>query len=279
MAIQTEFYNYQQNPEGYNHLEDPWNKCQPAAVGMRRFLEDLDFMYLGCRSSTNRSVRGGTSLSSHTFGVVPDMRYQNPGPGLEFVEEKVIPFLIWCSKETGLQALHHYIKGKIWRPPGTSGRPVNGDGWKNQNVSNPKNNMGKPWAHWLHCEIHPSMLSTDIYPILLELWAEWDGTPVITVPKGDNSSPATDPNITPGVRKTMNVNIPVLKRGSVGQAVESLQALINAIDNNRTIAEDGSFGPETDDAVTDFQIFFGLPHADGIVGHKETWPLLFKLGF
>lgn len=60
---------------------------------------------------------------------------------------------------------------------------------------------------------------------------------------------------------------PVLKLGSSGSAVRTLQQLLNKAGVKCTI--DGDFGPKTDAAVKEFQKKVGLT-ADGIVGNK-TW--------
>ena len=71
---------------------------------------------------------------------------------------------------------------------------------------------------------------------------------------------------------TVSVNVPVLRRGSRGGAVKSLQALLNAKAGQRLVA-DGDFGPATEAAVKNVQRFFRLT-VDGIVGAR-TWGTLF----
>ncbi len=64
---------------------------------------------------------------------------------------------------------------------------------------------------------------------------------------------------------------PVLKEGSKGEAVKMLQnALIGR--GYDPGAADGIFGPQTETAVKQLQIEFGLV-ADGIVGAR-TWEML-----
>lgn len=60
---------------------------------------------------------------------------------------------------------------------------------------------------------------------------------------------------------------PILRRGSKGQAVEELQALLR--DAGHPLTLDGDFGPATDTAVRRYQAANGLV-ADGIVG-ANTW--------
>jgi Putative peptidoglycan binding domain/N-acetylmuramoyl-L-alanine amidase len=71
---------------------------------------------------------------------------------------------------------------------------------------------------------------------------------------------------------SVNVNVPVLKQGSRGGAVRSLQALL-VEKASKTIATDGIFGPATDAAVRQHQKFLGMK-VDGIVG-QNTWGSLF----
>lgn len=61
------------------------------------------------------------------------------------------------------------------------------------------------------------------------------------------------------------VNRPVLRRGSTGNEVKLLQQLLG-------ITADGSFGPQTEAVVKEYQKKNGLV-ADGIVGH-QTWATL-----
>ncbi len=64
---------------------------------------------------------------------------------------------------------------------------------------------------------------------------------------------------------------PVLRRGSQGSAVRSLQEAINGWGGARLLV-DGDFGAATDTAVRRFQSAHGLV-VDGVVG-RQTWPVL-----
>jgi len=66
-------------------------------------------------------------------------------------------------------------------------------------------------------------------------------------------------------------NTPTLRRGSQGDAVETLQAMLNA-KYGYNLEIDGNFGSKTEVAVKDFQKKHGLT-ADGVVGAK-TWKAL-----
>lgn len=70
---------------------------------------------------------------------------------------------------------------------------------------------------------------------------------------------------------TIQVNSPILKRGSQGSAVKELQTLLNQrVAANLTV--DGIFGAETEVAVKTVQSIFFLT-IDGIVG-ANTWTVL-----
>lgn len=64
---------------------------------------------------------------------------------------------------------------------------------------------------------------------------------------------------------------PVLRRGSSGSAVRTLQQAINAWGGARLLV-DGDFGAATEIAVRRFQTAHGLV-VDGVVGN-QTWPVL-----
>ena len=63
-----------------------------------------------------------------------------------------------------------------------------------------------------------------------------------------------------------------VQHGSSGDAVRAVQSQIHGRGDGAHIAVDGSFGPDTDDAVRAFQTLLGLS-VDGIVG-LQTWNYL-----
>jgi murein L,D-transpeptidase YcbB/YkuD len=67
---------------------------------------------------------------------------------------------------------------------------------------------------------------------------------------------------------------PVLKRGSKGQRVKTLQHLLRAAREHwrQVVNVDGIFGPKTESVVRAYQSGAGLPD-DGIVG-RNTWSSL-----
>lgn len=65
--------------------------------------------------------------------------------------------------------------------------------------------------------------------------------------------------------------VPILQPGSSGQPVADVQKTLLAA-GFYTGEVDGLYGSESQQAVAEFQAYFGLPH-DGIVG-IETWQAL-----
>jgi N-acetylmuramoyl-L-alanine amidase len=82
---------------------------------------------------------------------------------------------------------------------------------------------------------------------------------------------AAEPQKTPTeTAKTVTINLPILKCGSRGEAVRSLQTILNA--KGALLEADGSFGPATDKALREFQESRDLD-IDGFCG-AETWTAL-----
>jgi hypothetical protein len=75
--------------------------------------------------------------------------------------------------------------------------------------------------------------------------------------------------------KKVNITVSVLRKGSTGEEVKTVQRLLNVMGykgNGKALAIDGDFGSATDSAVKAFQKKKGLT-ADGIVG-SATWGAL-----
>lgn len=73
--------------------------------------------------------------------------------------------------------------------------------------------------------------------------------------------------------KTVMIELDVLRKGSKGEQVKTLQRLLKAL-GYRTGSIDGEYGGKTEKAVCSFQTKEKLP-ADGVVGQK-TWEALLK---
>lgn len=67
---------------------------------------------------------------------------------------------------------------------------------------------------------------------------------------------------------------PILKKGDSGDVVSKLQLRLNSIGAN-TQDIDGQFGDNTEQAVKNFQLAYGLT-ADGVVG-QQTWDKLYEV--
>lgn len=80
--------------------------------------------------------------------------------------------------------------------------------------------------------------------------------------------------------KTVDISMPVLRRGSSGNAVKTLQRLLRQheyvnLDGKTLIIVDGHFGSNTESAVKRYQKNRGSKNPDGIVG-EWTWNKLLK---
>ena len=83
------------------------------------------------------------------------------------------------------------------------------------------------------------------------------------------ATPSAIPTAAPvqAVGQSTEITLPVLKIGMAGEAVRFLQQRL--INFGYRIGFNGQFGPQTHEAVLDFQLYFGLV-VDGIVGYN-TW--------
>ena len=75
--------------------------------------------------------------------------------------------------------------------------------------------------------------------------------------------------------RTVQVELPILRKGSTGEAVKTLQRLLRQLqyvnaDGKTYITVDGSFGSNTEAAVRRYQKNRGAKNPDGIVG-EWTW--------
>jgi hypothetical protein len=186
-----------------------------------------------------RNKRGGNTLSVHAVGRAWDWRYANPGPGRHAADE-AIDFAVANFETLGIQAVHDYVRCRIWRCD-RSGR---GPGWKIQTRGD---GMGDPSAEWLHWEVHPdARLHRHTVDVLLS------GAP----------SPIHRPDDAPALPQ------PTLKRGDSGPGVVLLQQVLNfwlGVD----LVCDGRFGQRTEAAVTQWQTHLapcGAGPADGRYG-------------
>lgn len=73
-----------------------------------------------------------------------------------------------------------------------------------------------------------------------------------------------------GAEERFGVELPVLRRGSRGEAVKAMQRYLCGY--GAAIDTDGSYGPATEAAVKSFQIDRGLP-SHGVM-NRETWEMM-----
>lgn len=268
MTVIDKFFNWQSS--GLDFDAPLYERCAPGLDVIEDYvLTTWGGANLGCHG--DRAIVGGQSPSSHAYGAAWDWRYAAPSagaagrwPGRDLVLVEVLPFLIGHSAELGLQAIHDYLGCRIWRPPGHSGRPADGDGWKAQQ---PASQMGQSWAVWLHLELHPDAWN-DTRPI-----PERITVPAAPVPVPPSTHvPPPDPGpFPPGEPNVVNITVATIRRGSTGGWVRKAQAIL-AANFNQPIPADGAFGAKTEDAIRDVQRLFGLT-VDGVCGPK-TWGVL-----
>lgn len=151
MTVATQTRSWQSNPVG--GAGDPIQP--PAAPSLFPLLEWLCDVHGGESLSapdlwTDRPVRGGTAVSSHR-GAAFDWRYNNPGPGRDYMLTRVLPFLLNFSYELNIQQVHDYWGCRVWK----ASRVVGGNpdtGWLHQTPGSHSGMMGQSWAAWLHIE-------------------------------------------------------------------------------------------------------------------------------
>lgn len=130
---------------------------------------------------------------------------------------------------------------------------------KEQKMSHAGMSMGDGAGGVIHCSTTVKRGNTDTDR---PAWTHWG------IPKGLYSAAELK---AAGIEVREDDNMPTLRRGNQGEAVEELQALLNA-KFGFSLEIDGNFGSATETAVKEFQKKNGLT-ADGIVG-KKTWAAL-----
>lgn len=165
--------------------------------------------------------------------------------------------------------------------------PSEWEGWALSTGKRPLLPNGvKAWQGWqftssLHGpDVGIEATRVDANLIRRDAWNRWIGESTVPGPVDPPVSvPAPAPIKRPSNRKvyTVNVTLPELsksspKSGPVSVHVEAAQALLNA-KADAGLVEDGDFGPVTDQAVREWQGFFGL-FVDGVIGPKTGTSLL-----
>ena len=134
--------------------------------------------------------------------------------------------------------------------------------WRTDRMSHTGMSMGDGNGGVIHCSgtVKRGNAFTDTSP-----WTHWG------IPAGLYTD---DELRKAGVNVSEGRNIPTLRRGSEGDEVEELQALLNA-KYGANLEIDGKFGAKTEAAVKAFQQAKGLA-ADGVVGPKTRKALGLK---
>lgn len=254
MTVSREFFNW-----GHSDLppgKAPYNKCAPALTAINKYLTDrYGGQSLGCFNV--RDIKGTSVPSTHSWGAARDWRYADPGPGRRVAEREIIPFLINNSAELGIQAIHDYLKSRIWRASWVSNTS---DGWQDIKPD-PAKGMGASWATYIHIEVNQRQ------------WA--DGRSV-EEKVGETPEPPKPQPFAPKHGKFGDYPYrkkSVLRLGSQGDEVRYVQGVMDK-DRIQT-SVDGDYGRLTDRSVRRFQQRHKLK-VDGIVG-PSTWSVVDQL--
>ena len=144
----------------FEHTYDNWQHLPPPArhrvcsPNLRLVLTEVQdrwpgFTNLGCYGV--RSIRGGESPSSHSYGAAIDIGYP---PDMDAVVElQVCPFLIGRSGELHVQAVHDYRRCRIWHAGRTPDDAEACSTWWRAQRASPQSGMGQVWANHLHLEV------------------------------------------------------------------------------------------------------------------------------
>lgn len=210
--IATTFTNWQQKPAAdLAKFRVP----APALTTLRaHVLAEFGGVDLGIYGV--RNSRGRKSLSSHAFGSAWDWSYR--GMNRE-VADRLIAWLIEHSAELGIQAIHDYLRSRIWRANRSGDK--NG-GWQKQRAD--KEGMGQTWGDWIHVEVNER---------------QW------------NDGRSVNEKIGPPPR-------PVLKVGDRNDYVRIVQAVLRD-KAGQAVTVDGKFGAQTETAVKNVEAFLKMP--------------------
>lgn len=248
MAIRRTYW------QAWGTPREPWARCSPnLRVLQRHLVERAGGQPLGCYGV--RPIRGGTSWSSHAFGAAFDWRYENVGVGYAEVGETVfrstvLPWLIKHADALGVQQIHDYRAGRIWR---------SGLGWRVSTGSG----MGASWAKYIHIETNVDSWA-DVTPLAgrhvpdLDLDRNNNNT-------GGNPAMATRPVTFDHVTLSTRTDGP-------DKYVAAWQAMINEL-SGAALVVDGYYGRKTKTAVENLQRWYKVT-VDGVLGPQTAGALL-----
>lgn len=235
---------------------EPWTRCSPNLSALLAFLlSRFGGQSLGCFAL--RPIRGGSAWSSHAFGAAFDWRYSNVGGGRVEVGERtfrdvVLPFLILNADVLGIQQIHDYRAGRIWRT---------GRGWRASTAEH----MGESWALYIHVETNVASWSNS-EPIERR---------AVSLP---TTIPPTDPN--PPFDPEAPLHEVTFSHRTLALASPNMRgrdvALWQRIMQNHgepSIAVDGYHGPQTDAALRRVQERLHVT-VDGYLGPQTAKAML-----
>lgn len=248
MAIRRTYW------QGWGSPREPWTRCSPnLRVLQRHLVERAGGQPLGCHAV--RSIRGGTSWSSHAFGAAFDWRYANVGVGYAEVgsdvfRSTVLPWLIEHADALGIQQIHDYRAARIWR---------SGQGWRVSSA----NHMGASWATYIHVETNVDSWG-DVTPIAGR------HVPDLDLDRNPNNTGGIDPMATRPVtfdHVTLTTRTP-----GPDKYVAAWQAMINEL-SGAALVVDGYYGKLTAGAVENLQRWYAVT-IDGKLGPQTAGALL-----
>ena len=234
------FHNYQVNPIDNNRASP--NLRDLADYASKRWGADN----LGIFGK--RTVRAGAALSTHWSGAAIDLSWRDAGRSVAVND--MLPLFTNFPERTGIQAVHDYVGGRIWRIGRTPG-------WRSQTL-NASTGMGQAWAQWFHIEVHPSFFD-NVVPFEEKIMGS---------PPPETGWPPFNPAAGQFSLWPFNTSKPTIQVGARGDAVRYAQGVLR-FRLNHAIGVDGEFGNITRDHVSWFQTTQGLK-ADGIIG-PITW--------
>jgi hypothetical protein len=252
MTIQRSFFNW--GSSGLNYNIWPYETCSPNLVQLLLFLQGQCGGYsLGCEG--DRTIRDGSSISSHSYGAAFDWRYTPVPSGVKNVTrdtavKTVLPWVINNSAELGIQAIHDYAGDRIWRAGRTSNvAEAQTTWWKKQYGAG--GGMGESWATYFHFETTKDKF---MYANPVKLRSG------IVLPGGGTTNQIATPPGYPSMSKAKgSTDANTVVDGWPGGRVSTLQRILGGI------TVDGYFGSQTDAKLRQVQEDGGLI-VDGIYG-------------
>jgi hypothetical protein len=120
----------------------PYNNCSPNLLRIQDFYRRTrGGTSLGCH--VERSVSGGSTLSTHAWGAACDWLFPN-----RTVTVEAMGWTVAHSAELGVNTIHDYVTQTMWKPT---------VGWRPASI-------GSVGGNWIHVETTPAAF-TDSRPV------------------------------------------------------------------------------------------------------------------